>query len=149
MAASFEVHLSGADELTAALAAAVARMDTVTREATTTAASLVEIAVKDKLRQSSHRRRTPTPSSPGQPPSLVTGNLMRSIAVRGPTGGLGVWGASIGPTAIYGRIQELGGMTGRGHHTHLPPRPYVDPAARETFPIVESTYLAAWAKIFG
>ncbi|GAA1030805.1 MULTISPECIES: phage virion morphogenesis protein [Amycolatopsis] len=146
---SIEMRLSGVDELQAALAAAVERMDTVTREATAAAASLVEIAVKDKLRQSSHRRGTPTPSSPGQPPALVSGNLMRSIAVRGPTGGLGVWGASIGPTAIYGRIQELGGMTGRHHAAHLPPRPYADPAAHETFPIIESTYLAAWATIFG
>lgn len=143
------MRVSGVDELQAALTAAVGRMDTTTKEATAVAASLVEIAVKDKLRQTSHRRRTPTPSSPGQPPSLVTGNLMRSIAVRGPTGGLGVWGASIGPTAIYGRIQELGGMTGRHHATHLPPRPYVDPAAHQTFPIIQSTYLAAWATIFG
>lgn len=143
------MRVSGVDELQAALTAAVGRMDTTTKEATAVAASLVEIAVKDKLRQTSHRRRTPTPSSPGQPPSLVTGNLMRSIAVRGPTGGLGVWGASIGPTAIYGRIQELGGMTGRRHATYLPPRPYVDPAAHQTFPIIQSTYLAAWATIFG
>ncbi|MER6895944.1 hypothetical protein ABT261_19755, partial [Amycolatopsis sp. NPDC000740] len=68
---SIEMRLSGVDELQAALAAAVERMDTVTREATAAAASLVEIAVKDKLRQSSHRRGTPTPSSPGQPPALA------------------------------------------------------------------------------
>jgi phage gpG-like protein len=58
----------------------------------------------------------------------VTGTLRRSITVKGPHPlGLGRWEAQIGPTAVYGRIQELGGVTGRGGATVLPARPYVAP----------------------
>lgn len=146
---SFEIKISGLGELQARLAAAAARLDENTKTATVAASALVETAIKDQLRKTSHTKRTRTPAAPGMPPSLISGNLMRSIAVRGPTGGMGVYGAEIGPTAIYGRIQDLGGTTGRGHRTHLPARPYVRPGWEHVQPAVAELYLAAWTSALG
>lgn len=145
---AFEINVTGLAGLQERLAAAAGRIDVETKAATTAAGAIVETAIKNQLRTSSHPKRTPTPSAPGDPPSLVSGNLMRSITVHGPTGGLGTYTSQIGPTAIYGRIQELGGTTGRGHRTHLPPRPYVDPAWSLAAPEVATTYLTAWSRIF-
>ncbi|MCI3277658.1 hypothetical protein [Streptomyces cylindrosporus] len=112
-----------------ALEKLLAGFNLATRTATAHAAHLLEAEIKTTLATSSHPRGTPTPSRPGEPPSLVTGTLRRSISVKGPHPlGLGRWEAQIGPTAIYGRIQELGGVTGRGHSTTLPARPFVQPS---------------------
>lgn len=146
--ATFEINVNGLGQLQERLTAAAGRIDVQTKDAMHAAASLVEIAVKNKLRESSHPRRTVTPSAPGSPPSLISGNLMRSIAVKGPTGAAGAYRAEIGPTAIYGRIQELGGNTGRGHRTHLPARPYVMPAWESAAPEVGAAFVTAWSHIF-
>ncbi|MEU1800906.1 hypothetical protein [Streptomyces sp. NPDC019937] len=123
------VQVTGLAQLNGALARLTTQFNLASRTATAHASHLVEAAIKEQLSKSSHRRGTPTPSSPGDPPSLVTGTLRRSITVAGPHPlGMGVWEARIGPTAVYGRIQELGGVTGRGGATALPPRPYVAPA---------------------
>lgn len=106
-----------------------ASLNVATRTATVQASHLLEREIKQQLSTSSHAKGTPTPSSPGDPPSLITGTLRRSISVKGPHPlGMGRWEAEIGPTAVYGRIQELGGVTGRGGATVLPARPYVKPA---------------------
>ena len=146
--ATFEINVEGLTELRARLTAAAGRLDSETHTATSAAAAVAEKAVKEQLRQSSHQKGTVTPADPGQPPSLITGNLMRSVAINGPTGRAGAYKAEIGPTAVYGRIQELGGNTGRGHRTHLPRRPYVQPAWAEAAPEVTTTYLAAWSRVF-
>lgn len=123
------VQVVGLTELNAALTRLTASFNFATRSATAHAAHLLEAEIKKTLATSSHPRNTPTPSRPGEPPSLVTGTLRRSISVKGPHPlGLGRWEAQIGPTAVYGRIQELGGVTGRGHATTLPARPYVEPS---------------------
>ncbi|MFD0393333.1 hypothetical protein ACFQ3Z_15995 [Streptomyces nogalater] len=77
----------------------------------------------------------------------MTGTLRRSITVKGPAPlGTGRWAASIGPTAVYGRIQELGGVTGRGGATELPPRPYVRPAYERLVRtgVLTRLYSSAW-----
>lgn len=145
---AFEINVTGLPALRERLLAAAARIDVETKVATTAAGAIVETAIKEQLRTTSHPKRTLTPSAPGQPPSLISGNLMRSIIVRGPTGAGGVYAAQIGPTAIYGRIQELGGTTGRGHRTLLPSRPYVAPAWQQASPEVAATFLTAWSRIF-
>lgn len=123
------VQVVGVAQLTEAFTGMLASLHTATRYATAQASHLLEREIKAQLALTSHPRGTPTPSSPGEPPSLVTGTLRRSISVKGPTPlGYGRWEAHIGPTAVYGRIQELGGVTGRGGATQLPPRPYVRPA---------------------
>lgn len=143
-----EIEIEGISTIRAKLIEAAARADEVTRAATVTASALVERNAKDQLRKSSHRRKEPTPSSPGEPPSLVDGTLMRSVQTQGPTGTAGTYMASIGPTAVYGRIQELGGQAGRNHASTLPPRPYMNPAWTGSMPEIETTYYTAWSAIF-
>ncbi|MGW5123313.1 hypothetical protein ACWEQ7_04460 [Streptomyces sp. NPDC004069] len=119
----------GLTELFGAMERMAASLNVATRTATVQASHLLEREIKQQLSTSSHAKGTPTPSSPGDPPSLITGTLRRSISVKGPHPlGMGRWEAEIGPTAVYGRIQELGGVTGRGGATVLPARPYVKPA---------------------
>jgi hypothetical protein len=95
----------------------------------------------------SHAPGTKTPSPPGQPPALMTGELRRSITcTQGPSSG--TYGVSqVAPHTIYARIQEYGGHIypkrvrylrwvedGQVHfskHVYLPPRPYLRPAARD------------------
>lgn len=123
------IRVTGVAQLTHALEGMVASVNAATRVATAQASHLLEREIKKTLATTSHPRGTPTPSDPGEPPSLVTGTLRRSITVKGPVPlGIGRWEAQIGPTAVYGRIQELGGVTGRGHAATLPARPYVHPS---------------------
>lgn len=95
-------------------------------------------AMADNLRESreyaelmlmrySHPRGTPTPSRRGEPPAWITGHLHDSLSPTGPRDGAGGVTWQLGPTAVYGRIQELGGVCGAGHRTVLPPRPYMRP----------------------
>jgi phage gpG-like protein len=80
--------------------------------------------VQAQLGLSDHGRGTPTPSSPGEPPSLITGQLRRSVIMvpKGPGH------VRVGATTVYARIQEFGGDAGKDHASHLPPRPYLKPA---------------------
>jgi phage gpG-like protein len=105
-----------------------ARLDSATRAGLELVAELAEHAVVEQLTLRSHDPGTPTPSAPGQPPALVTGALADSVTHRGPTGAAGRYEVVVGATTAYARIHELGGRTGRGHHTVLPPRPYLHPA---------------------
>lgn len=86
----------------------------------------------NELRRFSHPAGTPTPSPKGAPPAKVSGNLGRSIRQEPAAGARRIsryqFQVMVGPTIVYGRIQELGGRTGRGHRTWLPPRPYIAPA---------------------
>ncbi|WP_327088533.1 hypothetical protein OIE66_40495 [Nonomuraea sp. NBC_01738] len=102
-----------------------------------------EREIKRTLRTSSHPRGTPTPSAPGEPPSLVSGALRRSVKAGRPhQTGAARWEAKTAPTIIYSRIQELGGRTGRGHRTVLPARPYVGPTRIR---LIASGDLERWA----
>ncbi len=76
----------------------------------------------------SHPRGTSTTSSPGSPPDVVTGTLRRSITSDHPQVRPGGAAGRVYPTAVYARIQELGGRAGRNHSSVLPPRPYLSPA---------------------
>ncbi|WP_439947163.1 hypothetical protein [Streptomyces sp. BBFR109] len=126
---SGSIQVLGVSELNLAIERIAVQLNYATRTATARASHLLEREIKQQLSTSSHAKGTPTPSSPGEPPSLITGTLRRSITVKGPVPlGLGRWEAQIGPTAVYGRIQELGGVTGRGGAAELPARPYVRPA---------------------
>jgi phage gpG-like protein len=138
------VIVSGVREFGAALEAVVAKQNAATRAATAKLLHMIEAAAKEQLTTSSHRKGEPTPSAPGEPPSLVTGNLRRSIKVDGPEpAGITGWRGQTGPTAEYGRIQELGGITG-AHNSVLPARPYMEPAWEQVRPLIGPTYRAAW-----
>lgn len=64
-------------------------------------------------------------SAPGQPPAVITGELLESLTynVRFSPGQVWVLG-SIEAGVIYARILEYGGMAGWGY---IAPRPYVEP----------------------
>jgi hypothetical protein len=116
-----------------------------TRTATRQGRTHLERAYKMALRRRSHKRGTPTPSPAGEPPAKISGHLARMVKGRGPRMvRRGVWMAEIGPTAVYSRIQELGGWTGRGHRTHLPPRPYIKPTTEAEKRAVFEYYRRGW-----
>lgn len=130
--------------------AALARKAEAVQRATWAASregiNLVVRAVKRTLRTYTHPEGEPTNSPPGQPPALVTGNLMRSVKPRGPYMGKRPFQvvSEAGPTIVYGRIQELGGVTGKGHRTHLPPRPYQRPATNRVRRNVRRIFVTRW-----
>lgn len=139
MAAGMVWH--GVEEFKAALDRAVADAYKSGQRGANAAAALVEKTTKDKLRQKTHRRGTPTPSRPGEPPALVSGQLRRSVLIvpAQPTGKT-AWTAKVGPTAVYARIQELGGqlaynprhgMWRKGQEGSLPARPFLEPSVQE------------------
>jgi hypothetical protein len=145
------IVMTGVAEFRRALDEIVADVSAATRLAVTTGGHLVEAEAKRQLGLRSHARGTQTPSAPGSPPALITGTLRRSIKVtppeeHGPTG----WTISIGPTAVYGRIQELGGYAGAGGATHLPPRPYMEPALAKVIAdgSLAACYATAWRSAF-
>lgn len=137
--------LLGAAEFKSILSRSIGAQQVASRTALGKAAHLVERETKALLSETSHERGTPTPSLEGQPPSLASGNLRRSITVTGPaTVGPAMWEARVGPTAVYGRIQELGGWT--GHSSHLPPRPYLAPALEGSRAEIRNIFREAWRK---
>lgn len=74
-----------------------------------------------------HPPRTPTPSRPGMPPSVISGTLRRSfVSTPAVLSGLTATGR-VYPSTVYARIQELGGVTGRNYQTRLPARQYMAP----------------------
>lgn len=121
-----------------------ARLDAATRAGLEAVGALAEHAVVEQLTLRSHDPGTPTPSAPGQPPALVTGALAGSVTSRGPTGGAGRYEMVVGATTAYARIHELGGRTGRGHRTVLPPRPYLHPALLAAQRDMLAVMIRAW-----
>lgn len=143
------MSVTGIAELARALEAMAARIEAATPVAVATATAMVEVAARANLSRTSHSRGTPTPSAPGQPPSLISGRLRSSFDILGPTpAGAGAWRAVLGPTAVYARIQELGGQAGRGHATTLPARPYLRPAVDDLLHsgALRGAFAAAWAE---
>jgi hypothetical protein len=86
-------------------------------------ANKVEGRAKDNLKQTSHPYGTATPATPGGPPSLVSGNLRRSLT-HSPiaAAGFGSWQTLVGtgvgffpfygktPSNRYGYILEIEGL---------------------------------------
>jgi phage gpG-like protein len=145
------VRLIGLAEFDAALKAMTGMANAASREATGKGAHLIEAETKKNLAIGTHKRGEPTTSAPGTPPDLVTGQLRRSIRVKGPRSiGPQTWEASVGPTAVYGRIQELGGDTGRHYASHLPARPYLAPAFERltTSGDLAEVYTQAWKNVW-
>lgn len=113
-----------------------------------------ETAVKVTLSSSTHPPGTTTPSDPGQPPSLITGRLRRSITRTPPR--LTEPGAAmclVGSVVIYASVHEFGPVTitarrfpqlGNpqvgffGRQVIIPRRPFLEPATRR----LESTGIA-------
>jgi hypothetical protein len=77
-------------------------------EFATTQTGLDAVTVMKSLITGAHKKGTPTPSSPGQPPTNITGNLRRSISSSVKRGFGLSYIATVGPTMIYSRALELG-----------------------------------------
>ena len=126
-----------------------------------------ETAVKVTLTSSTHPLGTPTPSRPGQPPSLVTGRLRRSIARTPPRiiePGTAV--CLVGSVVIYASVHEFGPVTitakrfpvlGNpkvgffGRQVIIPRRPFLEPAARRLVSsgLARQVCEAAWMDAMG
>ena len=157
----------------AGLNAALDRIVAAAVEATPSAVFQAAAIVQGKARDNASHR-------PG--PNVISGDLRRSIIVgagdtAGPVAGttarIGVyrWSSVVGPTVIYGRIQELGGdiyphhmarsgsgrpgMLGWGgtpghrlhfaRHVRIPARPYLSPALVASLPEVQQRFYDVWA----
>jgi phage gpG-like protein len=149
------VILTGVRELVEGIARMAERQHAAAGSGLGRAAHLLERAIKSDLsvtsstgaeqRDSKGRfaARGSTSSPPGDPPFLRSGDLRRSVQTDGPTVVSGTqWEASVGPTMVYGRIQELGGTAGNG--AELPARPYVAPALDATMPAMREIMKSAW-----
>ena len=77
-------------------------------EFATTQTGLDAVTVMRSLITGGHKRGTPTPSKPGQPPTNVTGTLRRYISSNVRRGFGLSYIATVGSTAIYSRNLELG-----------------------------------------
>lgn len=151
-----------------ALAALGQRFDRNSFRATNQGVLLIERLGKLYLRTYSHPRNTPTPSPPGGPPALVSGHLRRTWRTHLARAGVKPFTAeaATGPTAVYSRIQELGGTITQTRirtvrrrpgsdpgafakvtHTvtiRLPKRPYVKPMTLAARRQVRRIYIVAW-----
>ncbi len=139
MSAYITVDLTPLDK---ALKALPEKAEIAATQAVAQAAHVVEAETKRNLTRYSHKKGTPTPSPPGEPPALVTGTLRRSIEVRTYPNRLTPY-AEVGPTVIYGRAQELGYPP-----RNLPARPYLKPAVHLAIHSgkVQAVFTQAWTR---
>lgn len=136
--------MDGFEALMSAMHAKREELETATMAGLDKSAQAVMNSIAAELSSTAHSRGTPTPSGPGQPPSLVSGDLRRSIIVEGPRQSGAQFTATVAPTTVYARIQELGGNAGRGGSAHLPARPYVRPGVEKALPKIEQIMDDAW-----
>lgn len=116
--------MAGAEEAIARLELIIGGTEAMASAMARAMGEVLEREVRTQLGKSSHAPGTPTPSTPGSPPAMITGRLRDSVTVREVDPGH----VQVGGTTAYARIQELGGSSGREGGTHLPPRPYLAPA---------------------
>lgn len=131
-----------AGAFTAALERLASKAGDVTHKAASDGADLIATATVAKLTEKSHPLGTPTPSAPGEPPAMISGHLMESVHTTAVDATGNRYQVSVGPTAVYSRIQELGGTAGRG--AQLPARPYLAPALEESRQAVNDLIAQAW-----
>jgi hypothetical protein len=142
------VNVQGGDRLEAALDRIALRVRTATRAGAKEGIRLVQRRVFVQLSRYSHPPNTPTPSPPGQPPARISGHLRGSLSPTGPYPTGGGFGGKLGPTAVYSRIQELGGQAGRNHSVTLPPRPYMRPTRAQVIAdgSLRRVFVGAWRR---
>lgn len=83
----------------------------------------------------------------GDPLAVRSGRLLGSVDQTYFSPGA-VATAHVAPTAIYSRIQELGGVSGKGYRSKLPPRPYVAPSIEAAMGLFEQDAVDAIRTLF-
>lgn len=139
-----ELHLTGERELIEAIRRRRREVPDATSRGLIDAATILKTTTATMLSLTAHPPGTPTPSGPGQPPSLVSGDLRRSVEATPPMQADDAYMIDVGPTTVYARIQELGGRAGRG--STLPPRPYLAPALRAAKDDIADAIQGAWRR---
>jgi phage gpG-like protein len=138
-------HIAGVSEIQALLKGKILKADLAAVAIVRRAQAVVEANAKYQF-TGSHAKGSPTTSSPGSPPDVVTGTLRRSIkSSRVQKGGFAEARGQVYPTAVYARIQELGGTAGRG--SVLPARPYMAPSEVASRSRIGAIALEEWAKV--
>lgn len=100
-------------------------------------AAVVEAAAKANF-SGSHKKGEPHVG--GDKPNVVTGTLRRSIRADAVTRhGLGDYGTTVGPRAVYGRRVELGWKGSKGY-------PFFEPAVRDVRPQLRAIAAEEWRK---
>lgn len=141
-----EVHIEGVPEWGAAADAMLERVRKASGGGVDDGLALIQQAAQQNLTLSSHPRGTPTPSAPGEPPSLISGTLRRGTKTRRTQYGPDVYSGGVGSTVVYGPIQERSGWAGRGHRSFLPARPWLRPAAASAAPKIRKLLVDAWTR---
>ena len=127
----------GVDALKAALDSILAKTQVASVQIVKRAQVVVEGNVKKQF-TGSHKQGEPTTSAPGSPPDVVTGTLRRGIT-SSPVSMRGFAAVgSVYPTAVYSRIQELGG-------DNLPARPYMKPGYDQSIDKLRAIAEQEWA----
>jgi hypothetical protein len=142
------VNVQGADRFEAALDRIALRVRTATRSGAKEGIRLVQRRAFVQLSRYSHPPNTPTPSPPGEPPARISGHLRGGLSPTGPYPTGAGFGGKLGPTAVYARIQELGGQAGRNHSVTLPPRPYMRPVHTQMIAdgSLRQVFVGAWRR---
>jgi hypothetical protein len=129
----------GVSEVKAALDRIVAQSTAASVRIVKRAEAVVEANAKRQLKLKGHKRGTPTDSAPGEPPSTISGTLGRSIRSDVPSLSGFVATGRVYPTAVYARIQELGG-------NGLPPRPYMQPGYEASLSRMQEIATEEWGR---
>lgn len=145
-----EAHLEGVDRVIAALQFMIESAGAATPIAVDNVLKAVARHERAQLSLGWHPPGTKTGSQPGQPPWRITGRLSRAVTVQpAALHGPWRWSGKTGPDgakAIYARIHELGGWTGAGYRTYLPPRPHLKPAWEIVRPTVRPSFKRVWTR---
>lgn len=150
-------RVTGVPEVSAAFALMMATTTEATGDTVSKVLHQVKRHERTQLSRGWHPPGTPTGSIPPNPPWRVSGDLSRSVEVEEPHLAGWLWTGRMGPTAVYARIQELGGFVRianlgsvgpqrRSSYAYLPPRPHLRPAWDIVRPTVRHTFYDAWTR---
>ena len=152
------------------LSAALDRLVAAAVQSTPVAVAQAAVIVQGRARDNASHRPGPNVISADLRRSIITGAgatagpMVPGVARLGPF----LWSSVVGPTVIYGRIQELGGhvyphhmaRSGSGRpgmlswivdgrriyarHVYIPARPYLSPALASSQGAIEQRFYDIW-----
>ncbi len=130
------------------LASKIVKGELTMRGGLTTLAERMEARMKDNASQGAHARGTATPATPGGGPSVVSGDLRRSITHTPVESVGGLLQTRVGPAstphsdsaATSGEIGRYLERDGRGSNRY----PFVEPAHNDTVAEAGPIFKATW-----